>query len=71
MGPIPQPGFAETDASLSKDTSITERLRLQLRFEFFNMFNRVNLGGVIGESVEFDVRPLDLATESAMDSDRR
>jgi hypothetical protein len=40
------PGFAETDASLAKDTHITERLRLQLRFEFFNLFNRVNLGGV-------------------------
>ncbi len=45
-GQFRNPGFAETDASLSKDTSITERLHLQLRFEFFNLFNRVNLGGV-------------------------
>jgi len=45
-GQFRNPGFAESDASLSKDTRITERLRLQLRFEFFNVFNRVNLGGV-------------------------
>jgi hypothetical protein len=40
------PGFAETDAALAKDTAMTERLRLQLRFEFYNLFNRVNLGSV-------------------------
>jgi hypothetical protein len=45
-GQFRNPGFAETDASMSKDTRITERLRLQLRFEFYNVFNRVNLGGV-------------------------
>ena len=38
------PGFAGTDAALSKDTAITEQLRLQLRFEVYNLFNRVNLG---------------------------
>lgn len=40
------PGFAETDAALAKDTALTERVRLQLRFEFYNVFNRVNLGPV-------------------------
>jgi hypothetical protein len=45
-GRFRNPGFAETDASLLKDTLLTERLRLELRFEFFNIFNRVNLGGV-------------------------
>ena len=45
-GQFRNPGFAETDASLSKDTTLTERLRLQIRFEFFNLFNRVNLGGI-------------------------
>jgi hypothetical protein len=40
------PGFAESDLALQKDTLLTERLRLALRFEFFNVFNRVNLGGV-------------------------
>ncbi len=42
------PGFAETDAALLKDTRITESVLLQLRFEFYNVFNRVNLGGVDG-----------------------
>src|SRR5205814_10408663 len=37
-------GFAGTDADLSKDTAITEKVRLQLRFEVYNLFNRVNLG---------------------------
>jgi hypothetical protein len=45
-GQFRNPGFAETDASLSKNANVTERLRLQLRFEFFNIFNRVNLGGI-------------------------
>ncbi len=45
-GQFRNPGFAETDLNLSKDTRFTERLRLQLRFEFYNVFNRVNLGGI-------------------------
>jgi hypothetical protein len=40
------PGFAETDLNLSKDTKLSERWRLQLRFEFYNFFNRVNLGSI-------------------------
>jgi hypothetical protein len=42
-GQFRNPMFFETDASLLKDTSITERVKLQLRFEFFNLFNRANL----------------------------
>lgn len=42
------PGFAQTDASLAKATRIGERLALQLRFEFYNAFNRVNLNQVDG-----------------------
>ncbi|MDE3167775.1 MAG: TonB-dependent receptor, partial [Acidobacteriota bacterium] len=45
-GQFRNPGFAETDAAMSKDTSLGERLKLQLRFEFYNVFNRVNLGGI-------------------------
>jgi hypothetical protein len=33
------PGFWNADLSITKDTSITERLKLQLRAEFFNIFN--------------------------------
>ena len=32
------------DFSLSKDTSITERFRLQFRWEMFNTFNRAQFG---------------------------
>jgi hypothetical protein len=45
-GQFRNPNFVQTDVSLSKDTSIAERVRLQLRFEFYNVLNRVNLGGV-------------------------
>ncbi len=37
------PNFAETDVNLYKDTHIGERVNFQLRFEFFNIFNRPNL----------------------------
>jgi hypothetical protein len=81
-GQLRNPGFAETDAALQKDTKLTERLRMELRLEFFNLFNRVNLGGVQGNpggraagrdhgSVERHVRPRDLAVESTVDPDRR
>jgi hypothetical protein len=37
------PNFAETDLNIYKNTAITERVNFQVRFEFFNLFNRVNL----------------------------
>ena len=40
------PGFFSIDAALIKDTHLTERLNLQLRFEFFNLLNHPNLNGV-------------------------
>ncbi|HEX4424404.1 MAG TPA: TonB-dependent receptor [Terriglobales bacterium] len=40
------PGFYDVDASLIKQTAITERVNLQLRFEFFNVLNHTNLNGV-------------------------
>jgi Carboxypeptidase regulatory-like domain len=40
------PGFFDVDASLIKQTAITERVNLQLRFEFFNILNHTNLNGV-------------------------
>src|SRR5215831_6187858 len=36
------PNFFETDVNFYKNTSITERVNFQFRFEFFNIFNRVN-----------------------------
>jgi Carboxypeptidase regulatory-like domain/TonB dependent receptor len=34
------PGINNWDFNFAKNTSITERFKLQLRFEFYNMFNR-------------------------------
>jgi hypothetical protein len=39
------PGSATTDLGLVKNTTITERTRVQLRAETFNVMNRVNLAG--------------------------
>ena len=46
------PGINNWDFNLAKNTSITERFKLQLRFEFYNMFNRPQFGkpdNVIGD----------------------
>lgn len=37
------PNFIQLDFSMFKNIPITERLRLQIRSEFFNMFNHTNL----------------------------
>jgi hypothetical protein len=37
------PGLAQTDLSLAKKISLSERLNLQFRAEFFNLFNHTNL----------------------------
>jgi hypothetical protein len=39
---IDGPGFQNVNASLLKNTKLTERLNLQLRAEFFNLFNHPN-----------------------------
>ncbi len=36
------PSFKEINFSVFKDTAITERVNLQLRAEFFNLFNHPN-----------------------------
>jgi hypothetical protein len=40
------PGYADTDLTLKKTTHITERVNMELRFDTFNLFNRVNLTAV-------------------------
>ncbi len=42
--PIYGPGQYNLDASLFKVTTITERARLEMRWELFNAFNHANLG---------------------------
>lgn len=47
------PRFADVDISIIKNIPITERFKLQLRAEMFNIFNRINLatgGGSVGSS---------------------
>ena len=40
------PNFFETNANVYKDIHITERVNFQVRFEFFNLFNRANYANV-------------------------
>ena len=42
-GQFRQPGFSEIDLAAFKDTRLTGRLRFQIRFEFYNLFNTDNL----------------------------
>jgi hypothetical protein len=44
------PGEATVDFGLFKNFQLQERLRLQVRGEFFNFFNRVNLGNPNGNA---------------------
>jgi hypothetical protein len=40
------PGFADVDFSIVKDTKVAEKVTLELRAEMFNLFNRINLAPV-------------------------
>lgn len=40
------PGYANSDLALLKNTHVTEKATLQLRLETYNLFNRANLGGI-------------------------
>jgi Carboxypeptidase regulatory-like domain len=42
------PGFGTVDVSVIKNVPITERVRVQLRSEMFNIFNRKNLASIFG-----------------------
>jgi hypothetical protein len=37
------PGFSDVDLSVIKNIALTERVRIQLRADMFNLFNRINL----------------------------
>jgi hypothetical protein len=49
------PGQINTNATLSKDTPITERVRLQFRVEMFNVFNHPQFDGADGEITDSGV----------------
>lgn len=42
------PGFNQLDMNLSKTTTVTERLSMQLRLEMFNIFNHPNFVNPVG-----------------------
>jgi hypothetical protein len=42
------PGFGSVDLSVIKNVPVTERVRVQLRAEMFNIFNRKNLASIFG-----------------------
>jgi len=49
---LPGPGLVNLDVSLSKTTTITERLKLEIRGDFFNLFNHA-------EFANPDINPTD------------
>jgi len=44
------PGTINTDAGVGKDTKLTERMQLNFRIEFFNVFNHANFTSVTGDA---------------------
>jgi hypothetical protein len=42
------PGFEDVDLSFIKNIPITERVKIQLRADFFNLFNRINFASGVG-----------------------
>ncbi|HKW62462.1 MAG TPA: carboxypeptidase regulatory-like domain-containing protein [Candidatus Acidoferrum sp.] len=43
------PGFWNTDFSVQKDTSITEKTTFQMRLEAYNLFNHTNFANPVGD----------------------
>ena len=42
-------GFSQVDVSLRRQLNLTERVRLQLRAEVFNLFDRPNFGNPVND----------------------
>jgi hypothetical protein len=49
-----QQGVVQLNSSVLKNHRIGERMNLQLKFEFFNVINRVNLGGINTNVADFN-----------------
>ncbi|HEV2197256.1 MAG TPA: TonB-dependent receptor [Candidatus Acidoferrum sp.] len=60
------PGFGDVDMSFIKNIPITERVKLQLRADFFNLLNRINFASGVGSvgSVCAPPAPVAPATKS-------
>lgn len=52
------PGFTQVDFSIFKNTKLSENTSLQLRMEFFNLFNKANFADPSGGLVQGDVNTL-------------
>src|SRR5262249_37697132 len=48
------PHYVDFDFSLAKDTKLTERLKMQLRVNFFNLFNHPNLANPLWPTFQVD-----------------
>ena len=44
------PGYAQYDLTVKKATQLAERFNLELRLDYFNLFNRTNLQGVTADA---------------------
>jgi Carboxypeptidase regulatory-like domain/TonB dependent receptor-like, beta-barrel/TonB-dependent Receptor Plug Domain len=62
------PGLVNFDFSVFKDNKIRERLNLQFRAEFFNVFNRANFNSPIANSMLFDNTGASVNNAGAFDS---
>jgi Carboxypeptidase regulatory-like domain/TonB-dependent Receptor Plug Domain len=51
------PGYNQVDLSLYKNIKVTQRVKAQLRFEVFNVFNHVNFLGTGGQGVNVNFNP--------------
>ncbi len=47
------PAYGDVDLSFIKNVPITERVKIQLRADFFNLFNRINLASGVGSVPAF------------------
>jgi hypothetical protein len=68
------PGTINTDLVLSKAQSLTERLSAQLRFEFYNLFNRVQFsqpGNAIADPGTFGVSTATITRPDGTSSNRQ
>jgi hypothetical protein len=62
------PGLADVDFSVFKNIRISERFAVQLRSEFFNLFNHANFAPPLDNSTLFTNTGTSVAGAGAIDS---
>jgi hypothetical protein len=58
------PGFFQVDLAFYKNVPVNDRVRLQLRFEVFNLLNRVNFLGTGNNGVEVNMGASNIAFDT-------